>query len=63
LTEDRPTREEMIVQAWCHCENTYPFVPDEVLERADSVRASLPNKYCDPQIAAISPCRSGLIAC
>jgi alkanesulfonate monooxygenase SsuD/methylene tetrahydromethanopterin reductase-like flavin-dependent oxidoreductase (luciferase family) len=40
------------MQAWYHCENTYPFVPQEVLDAADSVRASLPNKYCDPKIAA-----------
>src|SRR3954451_9487772 len=40
------------MQAWYHCENTYPFVPQEVLDRADSVRGSLPNKYCDPKIAA-----------
>src|SRR5919198_417558 len=37
---------------WNHCENPYPFVPAEVLEQAESVRASLPNKYCDPAIAA-----------
>ena len=37
---------------WSHCENPYPFVPAEVLEQADSVRASLPNKYCDPAIAS-----------
>jgi alkanesulfonate monooxygenase SsuD/methylene tetrahydromethanopterin reductase-like flavin-dependent oxidoreductase (luciferase family) len=29
-----------------------PFVPNEVLEQAQSVRASLPNRYCDPKIAA-----------
>ena len=40
------------MQAWYHCENTYPFVPQDVLDRADSVRGSLPNKYCDPKIAA-----------
>ena len=40
------------MKAWYHCENVYPFVPQEVLDRADSVRASLPNKYCDPKIAA-----------
>jgi alkanesulfonate monooxygenase SsuD/methylene tetrahydromethanopterin reductase-like flavin-dependent oxidoreductase (luciferase family) len=40
------------MQAWYHCENTYPFVPQNVLDAADSVRASLPNKYCDPKIAA-----------
>ena len=42
----------MGMQLWNHCENPYPFVPNEVLEQADSVRASLPNKYCDPEIAA-----------
>ena len=40
------------MQAWYHCENVYPFVPKEVLEAAESVRASLPNRYCDPGIAA-----------
>ena len=40
------------MQTWYHCENVYPFVPQEVLDRAESVRASLPNKYCDPKIAA-----------
>src|SRR5689334_19786915 len=40
------------MQAWYHCENVYPFVPPEVLQAADSVRGSLPNKYCDPKIAA-----------
>src|SRR5205809_8015654 len=40
------------MQAWYHCENVYPFVPKEVLDRAESVRASLPNKYCDPKVAA-----------
>jgi alkanesulfonate monooxygenase SsuD/methylene tetrahydromethanopterin reductase-like flavin-dependent oxidoreductase (luciferase family) len=40
------------MQAWYHCENVFPFVPQEVLGRAPSVRASLPNKYCDPRIAA-----------
>ncbi|HEU0218078.1 MAG TPA: LLM class flavin-dependent oxidoreductase [Stellaceae bacterium] len=40
------------MQAWYHCENTYPFVPQNVLDASDSVRASLPNRYCDPQIAA-----------
>ena len=37
---------------WSHCENPYPFVPAEVLDAAESVRASLPNMYCDPTIAA-----------
>ena len=40
------------MQAWYHCENTYPFVPQNILDAADSVRASLPNKFCDPKIAA-----------
>ncbi len=40
------------MELWNHCENPYPFVPAEVLEQAPSVRASLPNKYCDPKIAA-----------
>jgi hypothetical protein len=40
------------LDVWYHNENTSPFVPQEVLDRADSVRASLPNKYCDPKIAA-----------
>ncbi len=40
------------MRAWYHCENVYPFVPQEVLDAAPSVRASLPNKYCDPKIAA-----------
>ena len=40
------------MQAWYHCENTYPFVPQNILDEAESVRASLPNKYCDPKLAA-----------
>jgi alkanesulfonate monooxygenase SsuD/methylene tetrahydromethanopterin reductase-like flavin-dependent oxidoreductase (luciferase family) len=40
------------MEAWYHCENTYPFVPQGVLDAARSVRASLPNKLCDPAIAA-----------
>jgi alkanesulfonate monooxygenase SsuD/methylene tetrahydromethanopterin reductase-like flavin-dependent oxidoreductase (luciferase family) len=40
------------MQAWYLNENPYPFVPPHVLDGADSVRASLPNKYCDPRIAA-----------
>ncbi len=40
------------MEAWYHNENPYPFVPPDVLDLADSVRASLPNKYCDPQVAA-----------
>ena len=40
------------MDAWWQCEVPYPFVPQEVLDAANSVRASLPNKYCDPRIAA-----------
>ena len=40
------------MQAWYLNENPYPFVPQQVLDAADSVRGSLPNKYCDPKIAA-----------
>ena len=40
------------MDAYWQCEIPYPFVPQEVLDAADSVRASLPNKYCDPKIAA-----------
>ena len=40
------------MQAWYLNENPYPFVPPHVLEAAGSVRGSLPNKYCDPKLAA-----------
>ena len=40
------------MQAWYLNENPYPFVPASVLEAADGVRGSLPNKYCDPKLAA-----------
>jgi alkanesulfonate monooxygenase SsuD/methylene tetrahydromethanopterin reductase-like flavin-dependent oxidoreductase (luciferase family) len=40
------------MDAWYQCENPYPFVPQEVLDATDSVRASLPNRHCDPKIAA-----------
>ncbi len=40
------------MQLWFHNENTYPFVPKDVLDSADSVRASLPGKLLDPRIAA-----------
>ena len=40
------------MHVWFHNEIPYPFVPQEVLDSADSVRGSLPNKYCDPRIAA-----------
>jgi len=40
------------MQAWYLNENPYPFVPPHVLDAAESVRGSLPNRYCDPKIAA-----------
>ena len=40
------------MQLWFHNENTYPFVPQTILDEADSVRASLPGRLCDPKIAA-----------
>ena len=40
------------MDAWWQCEVPYPFVPKDVLDAAPSVRGSLPNKYCDPKIAA-----------
>jgi alkanesulfonate monooxygenase SsuD/methylene tetrahydromethanopterin reductase-like flavin-dependent oxidoreductase (luciferase family) len=40
------------MDAWWQCEIPYPFVPQDVLDAADSVRASLPNRYCDPKVAA-----------
>ena len=40
------------MQLWFHNENTYPFVPQNILDEADSVRGSLPNRLCDPKIAA-----------
>ena len=40
------------MDVWYQCENPYPFVPQDVLDRTDSVRASLPNRYCDPRVAA-----------
>src|SRR6266852_3999646 len=40
------------MDAWWQCEVPYPFVPQEVLNATDSVRASLPNRYCDPKVAA-----------
>ena len=38
------------MRAWFITRNE--IVPQEVLDEAESVRASLPNKYCDPKIAA-----------
>ena len=40
------------MDAWWQCEVPYPFVPQEVIYATDSVRASLPNRYCDPKVAA-----------
>jgi alkanesulfonate monooxygenase SsuD/methylene tetrahydromethanopterin reductase-like flavin-dependent oxidoreductase (luciferase family) len=40
------------MQAWYLNENPYPFVPQHILDSADSVRASLANRYCDPRVAA-----------
>ncbi len=40
------------MEAWWQCEIPYPFVPRQVLDAAESVRGSLPNRYCDPDIAA-----------
>src|SRR5580700_3220169 len=40
------------MDAWWMCEVPYPQVPQAVLDAADSVRASLPNRYCDPRVAA-----------
>ena len=43
------------MDAWFQNEVTYPHVAPEILNAADSVRATLPNKYCDPVISAITP--------
>jgi alkanesulfonate monooxygenase SsuD/methylene tetrahydromethanopterin reductase-like flavin-dependent oxidoreductase (luciferase family) len=40
------------MDAWWMCEVPYPDVPKSVLDSADSVRASLPNRWCDPRVAA-----------
>jgi alkanesulfonate monooxygenase SsuD/methylene tetrahydromethanopterin reductase-like flavin-dependent oxidoreductase (luciferase family) len=40
------------MDAWWQCEIPYPFVPPAVLDAADSVRGSLPNRYCDPKVSA-----------
>jgi alkanesulfonate monooxygenase SsuD/methylene tetrahydromethanopterin reductase-like flavin-dependent oxidoreductase (luciferase family) len=40
------------MDAWWMCEVPYPHVPKAVLDEADSVRASLPSRYCDPRVAA-----------
>lgn len=40
------------MDAWWMCEVPYPHVPQGVLDATDSVRASLPNRWCDPRVAA-----------
>ena len=40
------------MDAWWQCEIPYPFVDKTITDAADSVRASLPNRLCDPRIAA-----------
>ncbi|MBO0711743.1 MAG: LLM class flavin-dependent oxidoreductase [Acetobacteraceae bacterium] len=40
------------MDVWWQCEIPYPFVPQAVLDGAESVRASLPNRWCDPHVAA-----------
>jgi alkanesulfonate monooxygenase SsuD/methylene tetrahydromethanopterin reductase-like flavin-dependent oxidoreductase (luciferase family) len=40
------------MDAWWQCEIPYPYVPQQVLDATDSVRASLPSKHCDPKLAA-----------
>jgi hypothetical protein len=49
--ERKRTVEKAPMDAWFHCEKPYPFVSDAVLDATDSVRASLTNRYCDPQVA------------
>lgn len=38
------------MQVWYLNENSYPFVLSEVLAVVDSVRGSLPNRFCDLKI-------------
>jgi alkanesulfonate monooxygenase SsuD/methylene tetrahydromethanopterin reductase-like flavin-dependent oxidoreductase (luciferase family) len=40
------------MDAWWQCEIPYPHVDKAITDAADSVRASLPNRLCDPKIAA-----------
>lgn len=40
------------MDVWWQCEIPYPYVPQDVLAATDSVRGSLPNKWCDPKVAA-----------
>ncbi|MBX9701481.1 MAG: LLM class flavin-dependent oxidoreductase [Acetobacteraceae bacterium] len=40
------------MDAWWQCEIPYPFVDQALLDASPSVRAVLPNRLCDPRIAA-----------
>jgi len=40
------------MDAWWQCEIPYPDVDKAITDAADSVRASLPNRLCDPETAA-----------
>jgi alkanesulfonate monooxygenase SsuD/methylene tetrahydromethanopterin reductase-like flavin-dependent oxidoreductase (luciferase family) len=40
------------MDAWWQCEIPYPFVDKTITDEADSVRASLPNRLCDPRLSA-----------
>ncbi|WP_428489287.1 LLM class flavin-dependent oxidoreductase [Rhodopila sp.] len=40
------------MDAWWQCEIPYPFVDKAITDAADSVRGSLPNRLCDPRVAA-----------
>src|SRR5258707_5538683 len=40
------------MDAWYRGETPSPYVAQDILDAPDSVRASLPNKYCDPKVAA-----------
>jgi hypothetical protein len=39
------------MDAWFHCENPYPFVPQGVLDGTDSVRAESQPKRQAPRLA------------
>ena len=51
------------MEAWWQCEIPYPFVPRQVLDAAESVRGSLPNRYCDPRSPPICSRRSSTSSC
>lgn len=40
------------MDAWWQCEIPYPYVEKSITDAACSVRASLPNRLCDPKLAA-----------